>query len=105
MAAPASNVEVEPGIEASSVCSPLNYVFTCHQELTAEVVRRRARFCLRLRSKETERLDIMHRMTEVSLGGKLNLAPIPKNAKRILDVGTGTGIWAIETGMTGIRDS
>ncbi|KAL8939647.1 MAG: hypothetical protein Q9216_003255, partial [Gyalolechia sp. 2 TL-2023] len=37
-------------------------------------------------------------MTEVSLGGKLNLAPIPKNAKRILDVGTGTGIWAIETG-------
>ena len=41
----------------------------------------------------------MHKMTEVSLGGKLNLAPIPKNAKRILDVGTGTGIWAIETGM------
>ncbi|KAL8935196.1 MAG: hypothetical protein Q9211_004827, partial [Gyalolechia sp. 1 TL-2023] len=48
--------------------------------------------------KETERLDIMHKMTEVSLGGKLNLAPIPKDAKRILDVGTGTGIWAIETG-------
>lgn len=40
----------------------------------------------------------MHKMVEVSLGGKLNLAPIPKNSKRILDVGTGTGIWAIETG-------
>ncbi|KAL8874547.1 MAG: hypothetical protein Q9174_000134 [Haloplaca sp. 1 TL-2023] len=38
----------------------------------------------------------MHKLTEVSLGGKLNLAPIPKNAKRILDIGTGTGIWAME---------
>lgn len=45
----------------------------------------------------------MHKMTEVSLGGKLNLAPIPKNARRILDVGTGTGIWAIETGMIKYR--
>ncbi|KAL9006940.1 MAG: hypothetical protein Q9188_000316 [Gyalolechia gomerana] len=54
-------------------------------------------------NKETERLDIMHKMTEVSLGGKLNLAPIPKNARRILDVGTGTGIWAIETGMIKYR--
>lgn len=40
----------------------------------------------------------MHKLTEVTLGGKLNLAPIPSNAKRILDIGTGTGIWAIETG-------
>ncbi|KAL8650546.1 MAG: hypothetical protein Q9226_005101 [Calogaya cf. arnoldii] len=40
----------------------------------------------------------MHKCTEVSLGGKLNLAPIPADAKRILDIGTGTGIWAIETG-------
>ncbi|KAL8973204.1 MAG: hypothetical protein Q9183_000106 [Haloplaca sp. 2 TL-2023] len=40
----------------------------------------------------------MHKLTEVSLGGKLNLAPIPKNAKRILDIGTGTGIWAMEYG-------
>ncbi|KAI4116660.1 MAG: hypothetical protein LQ345_002958 [Seirophora villosa] len=35
-------------------------------------------------------------MTEVTLGGKLNLAPIPEDPKRILDIGTGTGIWAIE---------
>lgn len=48
--------------------------------------------------KETERLDIMHKLTEVSLGGRLNLAPIPKDPKRILDIGTGTGIWAIEMG-------
>lgn len=40
----------------------------------------------------------MHKMTEVTLGGKLNLAPIPEDPKRILDIGTGTGIWAIEIG-------
>ena len=40
----------------------------------------------------------MHKLTEVSLGGQLNLAPIPPNPQRILDIGTGTGIWAIEMG-------
>ncbi len=49
--------------------------------------------------KEMDRLDIMHKLTEVTLGGKLNLAPIMKNPQRILDIGTGTGIWAIEIGM------
>lgn len=45
----------------------------------------------------------MHKLVEVSLGGKLNLAPIPAHPQRILDIGTGTGIWAIEMGMN-IRD-
>ena len=40
----------------------------------------------------------MHKMTEVSLGGKLNLAPIPSDPQRILDIGCGTGLWAIEMG-------
>lgn len=29
------------------------------------------------------------------LGGKLHLAPIGKNPQKVLDIGTGTGIWAI----------
>lgn len=41
----------------------------------------------------------MHKLVEVSLGGKLNLAPIPAQPQRILDIGTGTGVWAIEMGM------
>ncbi len=30
----------------------------------------------------------------------MNLAPITKEPQRILDIGTGTGIWAIEMGMS-----
>ena len=40
----------------------------------------------------------MHKLTEVSLGGKLNLATVPSDSQRILDIGTGTGIWAMEMG-------
>ena len=50
--------------------------------------------------KEMDRLDIMHKMTEVALGGKLNLAPIMSKPRRILDIGTGTGIWAIAMGIS-----
>jgi ubiquinone/menaquinone biosynthesis C-methylase UbiE len=31
-------------------------------------------------------------------GGELHLAPIGENPQRILDLGTGTGIWAIDMG-------
>ena len=42
----------------------------------------------------------MHKLTQVSLGGRLNLAPVPSDLERILDIGTGTGIWAMEMGET-----
>jgi SAM-dependent methyltransferase len=46
---------------------------------------------------EQDRLDIAHKMIEVCMEGKLHNAPV-KNPQRILDLGTGTGIWAIEMG-------
>jgi len=42
----------------------------------------------------------MHKLIEVSLGGRLNLAPIPPKSTRILDIATGTSIWAVEMGIT-----
>lgn len=45
--------------------------------------------------REHDRLDLQHKMYEVALFGALFLAPI-ENPRRILDLATGTGIWAIE---------
>lgn len=47
--------------------------------------------------KESDRLDTAHKMIEVALHGRLFTTPIT-NPKRVLDIGTGTGIWAIEFG-------
>jgi methylase of polypeptide subunit release factors len=39
----------------------------------------------------------MHHIYNMLLGGKLYLAPLEEDKiQRILDIGTGTGIWAIE---------
>ncbi|PGH35653.1 hypothetical protein GX50_01501 [[Emmonsia] crescens] len=47
---------------------------------------------------EQERLDILHHMVDLVLDGRLFLAPIGENPQRILDLATGTGIWAIDMG-------
>lgn len=44
------------------------------------------------------RLDIIHHVYLLMLDDKLHLAPIGDNPQRILDIGTGTGIWAIDMG-------
>lgn len=38
--------------------------------------------------------DLAHHMYLMTLEGKLHLAPL-ENPQNILDVGTGTGIWAM----------
>lgn len=34
----------------------------------------------------------------MTFDSKLALAPLGKNVQRVLDIGTGTGIWAIDFG-------
>lgn len=47
---------------------------------------------------ELDRLDLTHQLIRITMGNKLLFAPIGRKLARILDVGTGTGIWAIEMG-------
>ncbi|KAH8651602.1 S-adenosyl-L-methionine-dependent methyltransferase [Tricladium varicosporioides] len=47
---------------------------------------------------EQDRLDLQHHLFTLTFDGKLFTAPIPKEKQlhRVLDVGTGTGIWAVD---------
>lgn len=45
---------------------------------------------------EQERLDLQHSAFVQLFDNKLLLAPVPEVAQDVLDLGTGTGIWAIE---------
>ena len=40
--------------------------------------------------------DLQHQLWRLTLDGALCLAPLPPSTSSVLDVGTGTGIWAIE---------
>ncbi|KAM5346298.1 hypothetical protein ACJ41O_009303 [Fusarium nematophilum] len=41
-------------------------------------------------------MDINHHVLTLLIGDKLHLAPLPENIQTVVDIGTGTGIWAIE---------
>ena len=47
---------------------------------------------------ELDRLDLMHQLLRITMRNQLFFAPIGVKDPKVLDVGTGTGIWAIEMG-------
>ncbi|KAJ4180851.1 hypothetical protein NW755_011383 [Fusarium falciforme] len=46
--------------------------------------------------QQNESMDINHHVLTLVLDGALYLAPLSKDIKKAIDVGTGTGIWAID---------
>ncbi|GKT93133.1 putative TAM domain methyltransferase [Colletotrichum tofieldiae] len=43
-------------------------------------------------------VNLQHRIWMICLNGELAISPGHKTAKRVLDMGAGTGIWAIDFG-------
>ncbi|KAM4061148.1 methyltransferase [Hirsutella rhossiliensis] len=59
---------------------------------------RAGRYVLPNDEVENERLDLQHHLCTLTLGGKLFACPAGKEKplQRVLDAGTGTGIWAMD---------
>ncbi|PGG99464.1 hypothetical protein AJ80_09350 [Polytolypa hystricis UAMH7299] len=57
---------------------------------------REGRYLLPNDDTELQRLDIHHAMMVTALDGELYLAPIGNAPRRVLDLCTGSGIWAME---------
>ena len=55
-----------------------------------------AEYFLPIDESELDRLDLNHYKYYVTLGGKYFLAPIANDVQAVLDIGTGTGIWALD---------
>ena len=41
-------------------------------------------------------MDLLHHIYNLVLDGQLHSAPIGEQPQRVLDLGTGTGIWAVD---------
>jgi len=46
--------------------------------------------------EEMSRLELQHVVWQLCLNGRLHMAPLPAEIKRVADLGTGTGKWAID---------
>ncbi|WZH49689.1 S-adenosyl-L-methionine-dependent methyltransferase [Fusarium acuminatum] len=46
--------------------------------------------------RQSEAMDIAHHMFTLAQDGELHLAPLKDDIQKVLDVGCGTGIWAID---------
>lgn len=48
-----------------------------------------------LDQREADRLDLQHHILRMTYGNRLYFAPV-KDPRRCIDIGTGTGIWAVD---------
>ncbi|KAF6799493.1 methyltransferase domain-containing protein [Colletotrichum musicola] len=84
------------GDRASSSASVASSVYRFVEEFGRTYHRyKEGKYFLPNDEQEQGRLDLQHEIALRILNDKLGLAPV-ENPQRVLDIGTGTGIWAIE---------
>ncbi|KAJ9192865.1 hypothetical protein DTO164E3_8011 [Paecilomyces variotii] len=106
MSAPPVTVEVDTGLDSDSAYGDEISKYTA--SLTSTVLESRKEngrtyhgyrdgaYYMPNDENEKERLDMMHELMMTMMGRKLFLSPIGSSPRRVLDLGTGTGVWAIE---------
>jgi hypothetical protein len=82
------NDAVSLDVSSFCLCSPLSGFFSPSRNIDPFT---------ELSKAEQDRLDFQHACFLIMTGGVLALAPI-SSPRNVLDIGTGTGIWAIEFG-------
>jgi hypothetical protein len=97
-----SDSVTDPGYETDTIGSASSSLASSVRNYMFENGRRYHRFregAYNFPNDETEqdREDMKHAMVVNLCGGRLHFAPIGENPQNILDMGTGTGIWAIES--------
>ena len=85
--------------QASISISPaaLNYPFYHGRRYHAF---REGRYVFPNDEQEQNREDLKHAMIINLCGGRLHFAPIGEHPQRVLDLGTGTGIWCIDSAFS-----
>ncbi|PGH18639.1 hypothetical protein AJ79_00418 [Helicocarpus griseus UAMH5409] len=83
----------DPSTATSIASSVLNYEYENGRRYNGF---REGEYILPNDEKEQDRLDLSHHVFQMVLGGALFRSPLPSNPGSILDIGTGTGIWAID---------
>ncbi|KAL2380793.1 hypothetical protein RJZ90_004383 [Blastomyces dermatitidis] len=80
---------------ASVTSSILNYEYANGRRYTGY---KKGEYLLPNDETEQDRLDLLHHVFLLLLDGKLFRAPIGPSPQRALDLGTGTGLWALDFG-------
>ncbi|RSL41968.1 hypothetical protein CEP53_012453 [Fusarium sp. AF-6] len=88
-------VEDDVASSTESISSSILHYRTIHGR-TYHSERGNAQYWTPNDEHHNESMDINHHLLSLSLSGKLHLAPLKDDIKKVVDIGTGTGIWAID---------
>ena len=102
--APAMQPDTDSSDEAYAESTTTSYVTSIKSEISKGVLENERLYPsygqhdygMPIDDDELDRMDLQHRKYELVIGDKHFLAPIGPTPQRILDLGTGTGIWALD---------